>query len=578
MLVLGRSINPGGVVGPHTISTSGVTALKSKKSALWVIAALASGVGVAACGSSTTGGAGGGGGAAGSPDQVVTTTAAPTAPAAGLTWALPYEPQSIDPLHAYGEAENAVAANLCEGLVKVQPDLTTRPWLATPSRPNPKTFVYDIRPGVTFWDGKPLTADDVVYSLRRNIDPEQGSYYADYFRRVKSIDKTGPMQVTIKLTKPDALLWQVIGVLGAAITEKDFSQKAGDKLGTAKGGVMCTGPYKFAGWQTASSIRIVRNDGYWNKEAAAKNDGVTFRFLSDPAAATNALATGSVDGMYDLPTSGISRLQRSPGSVVLGANSYVHFLLPTESRSVLREAKVRQALALAIDRAAIAKTVYAGTAQPARTFVAPFVWGPDPKIRAIYENGAWRQVGEPKVDLDRAKALIAEAGATGKQITIGFPTGSYEEQMMLAIADAAKRIGLTVKLRGSSPESFANKYYDPKARVGLDAMYGPFSVDSPDPLGFYQIFLPETKSVYNYPHYTNPAAAGLLRRAWETYEPVERARLLSRAEEIIVKDLPFIPVTIPANTMYLKKGITGAVPTYAFMHSAWAAGIGSSGK
>ncbi|HET6509097.1 MAG TPA: ABC transporter substrate-binding protein [Baekduia sp.] len=542
-----------------------------KKSAAWMLVALASSAAVTACGSTK-------GAAAPDTGHLTTTTAAAVADAGDVTWALNYEPQSIDPIHAYAESESAVGANLCEALIHVNPDLTTSPGLATPSRPDPTTFVYDLRSGVKFWDGHPLTADDVVYSLRRNIEADQGSYYADYFRRVKSIEKTGPMQVTIKLTEPDSLLWQVMGVLGAAVVEKDYAQKAGDRLGTAKGGLMCTGPYKLDGWQPGSSIRLVRNDAYWNASARAKNRSITFRFLSDPSAATNALVTGTVDGMYDPPASGLSRLQRSPGTLTLGENTYVHFLLPTESKSVLRDVDVRKALSMAIDRQAIAKTVYAGTAQPARTFVTPFSWGPNAQIRKLYEDGAWRQAGEPKVDLDGAKALVEKAGASGRSITIGFPTGGFEEQLMLAVADAAKRIGLDVKLHGIAPEAYANIYFDPKARKGLDAIFGPFSVDSPDPMAFYLTFLPEIQSVYNYPRYSNASASKLLRRAWETYEPVERARLSVEAEEKIMADLPFIPLVIPATNLYMKKGITGAVPTYAFMHSAWAAGVGASGQ
>jgi peptide/nickel transport system substrate-binding protein len=108
-------------------------------------------------------------------------------PAAGriesFTWNLGAgEPASLDWVRNYSESENIVQANLCEGLMRQNSDFSISPGLAESSdQPDPRTAVYRIRKGVTFWDGSPLTADDVVFSLSRHRDPASGSYWATPF-------------------------------------------------------------------------------------------------------------------------------------------------------------------------------------------------------------------------------------------------------------------------------------------------------------------------------------------------------------------------------------------------------------
>ncbi len=114
----------------------------------------------------------------------LTDLATTTKPASGgldqATWDLPFgEPASIDPIKSFNYPENTVVANLCEGLMQVRPDFTVAPNLASKvEQPDATTYVYTLRDGVKFWNGDPMTADDVVYSVGRQLDPKEGSYWA----------------------------------------------------------------------------------------------------------------------------------------------------------------------------------------------------------------------------------------------------------------------------------------------------------------------------------------------------------------------------------------------------------------
>jgi len=496
-----------------------------------------------------------------------------------VKWAVNGEPSTLDPIYAYNFWDDQINANMCESLFRLNPDLTTSPLLANEARnPDPTTWVYDIRKGVKFWDGKELTAEDVAYSMNRNLDPDLGSFFAIYYSLVKDIRATGPYEVTVRLQKPDALWNQVLVVGGSAIVEKAWAEKQGKKLGTADGGLMCSGPYKLANWARGSGITLERNPDYWDPEGRALSDRIVFRFLEDRAAQTQALVGGDVDGMYLIDPSGLPRLRNSAGKLYFGRNFMLNFLIPTGRSSPMHDAKVRKALSLLVDRPAIVKNVYDGAAQPMRTMVTPTIWGSNDAVRKIYQPEWDASAIYAKPDVAKAKQLFEEAGSPKQPITLAFPTGGAEQQISEAVQSAAQSIGMNIRLKGYSLTGIANLYYDPKAqeKAGIDLLYSPFNVDTADPFGIYQLFIPDVHSIYNYSGYENPEVTRLLTRARETYDDVQRAKYTAGAEKILMDDLPMIPLVAPYVMSYFNNRVTGAPTSYSVYWSAWANRLGAS--
>jgi peptide/nickel transport system substrate-binding protein len=531
---------------------------------------LATAVGVAACGSTASSGQ----------SEIDFSVATPPAKSGvkEVTWGLNAEPSTLDPIYAYNFYDDQVIANTCESLYRLEPNLTRAPELATGARrTSPTTWVYDIRKGVKFWDGNELTAADVVYSLSRNLSPE--SYFNLYYTTVKNIRETGKYQVTVELTKPDALWNMVLPVTGSSIIEKAWAEKTGKAVGTAEGGLMCTGPYELTNWTRGSNITLTRNPNYWGKANRALSPKIVFHFLPNPTAQTEALVSGGIDGMFLIDPSGIPRLQASAGHVYFGRNLMLNYLIPTKSPSPLSDLKVRQALALLIDRPAIAKTIYHGAAQPMRTLVTPTIWGDNPKVRKIYEPewDALKMYASP--DLEKAKQLFQQAGSPSEPITLAFPTGGAEQQIAESVQSSAKQIGMNIALKGYTYTGIANLYFEPEAQVaaGIDLMYAPFNVDAADPFALYHTFIRSVHSVYNYGGYYNAKANQLLEEAQETYDDVQRAELTAAAEKIIMSELPFIPLVSPYVMAYLNESVTGTPTSYSVYWSSWANQLGAAG-
>src|SRR5579863_1063119 len=153
---------------------------------------------------------------------------------------------------------------MCESLLRQAPDGSLQPGLAAVSNPSPTTLVFTLRPGVTFWDGHPVTSADVVYSLDRAASPKLGGYYASRLDRFASVTATSPAQVTVKLTQPDYWLEGELASMPGLIIEKSFAAKEGKNYGTPAGSIMCTGAYMLKSWTPGAGVVAVRNPHYWN--------------------------------------------------------------------------------------------------------------------------------------------------------------------------------------------------------------------------------------------------------------------------------------------------------------------------
>lgn len=518
-------------------------------------------------------------------NSFVTTTPAAVGTVPKVDWNLFYEPTSLDPAHALNYTENEVLSNLCEPLVTLNPDFSYSPNLATYANPNPTTWIYTIRSGVKFWDGHPLTADDVAYSLNRNISSSVGSYYGDYFRYVKSIRQTGPLQVTVSLKSPDELFNQAMAIAAGAVTEKKFDEAHPKNLGSPSVGVMCTGPYTFTSWSPGQSLVIDKNENYWNKGTVTPKVGrIAFQFNATDSSQTNALTSGELQGMYEAPVSG-TRSLRASGNLYLGkslSQFVITMLLHNSGRAAnpVNDVRVRQALSLAMDRAAVAKTVFNGTAVPpaSRTLFAEPVY---PYGQKVFEQAQQKTLPSLDQDLTRAKALVKAAGSPTTPMVLAYVSDgpSYNVQLAQYIQASAQGIGLKITLKPLTTNAFNNIGFDPKADAGIDMLIQNWFNELPDPVQFYRLFTPGADgslNVFNYGKYQNAEVTADITKATRTADPTERARLVVAAQKQVMTDLPWIPLVDMANRLYMNKDLTGPPAAFVQMWYPWAAYLGAS--
>ncbi|MEZ0068138.1 peptide/nickel transport system substrate-binding protein [Streptacidiphilus sp. MAP12-20] len=497
-------------------------------------------------------------------------TPAATGDLTSFTWASYAEPLTLDYAMAFDYPSNTILSNVCESLMKWTPQLTEVPGLAQQaSNPNPTTWVYDLRPGVHFHDGSVMTADDVVYSLGRQTDPKVGAAWASVFQNVGSISRTGPLQVTVKLKSPDALFPQYMATAAGVVASEKAIKAAGANWGT--GSLDCTGPFKLGAWNKGQSVELDRFDGYWGTKA--KSGKVVFEFLTDPSARTNAMLTGSVDGGYLIPTESYQRLRDSGvGTLYFGDSLSTVNVNVTNMKGVLGDARVRQALSLALDRAGFVKQGLAGNGKVTGALSGRTAWT---GASADTLKTAFDELPSTQPDLAKAKELIKEAGATGKTITVATSAiGQDVSLMATAVQAAGTEIGLNVQVKTIAPNAFSALFTDPKARVGIDLFPETYYLSVTDPMDLLANF--QTGNYQNYPGYSNPAYDKLVRQATATYDRAQRLAIEAKLQQIAVNQNLWIPAAEWPTALFMNKRITGAPTTVSYLYYPWAADVGAA--
>ncbi|TDD30492.1 ABC transporter substrate-binding protein [Kribbella turkmenica] len=491
-----------------------------------------------------------------------------------VTWALRSEPTTLDSGRAVGGDSWSVLANVCESLVYQQPDGRTVPALAeSVSRPDDRTYVFTLRHGVRFFDGKLVTAEDVVFSLNRSRNPETGSFFAGYTDRVSSIEKTGADQITIKLSKPDAIFYQMLSTPLGHILQKSYTQSRGTAYGTATGGVMCTGAYRVEDWRKGDSITLEPNPDWWNRANRPQlTQQAKFVFLSDGSTLTSALLNGDVDGTFFPAATAIPRLKQSTdGTVYFGPSSLLHSLVVAHSGGILADPKLRQAVAEIIDYKGIVRTAFQSAAEPLRAIAPPGSWGTQ---QAVYRP-AYDALRQPEQDLDGARRLILESGVTNPALTLAVPGWLPEYRTFgETFQSDARKAGLTVKLQLLQKADFLALFGDKSARAKVDLFYTDYFASIPDPTELYTQLGTGGGSI-NYSGYRNAEVTQLLEQARATADDAQRAELTVKAQGLIMKDRPWIPFASPYQLLYLNKRLGGAVNrSPAFMYWPWLPDVG----
>ncbi|MFC4508077.1 MULTISPECIES: ABC transporter substrate-binding protein [Streptomyces] len=507
--------------------------------------------------------------------KLTSTTARATGDIDQLTWNLSTgEPDVIDPANAATYSGGTVVDNLCDPLVRVRADYSTEPNLASLKQASPTRLVMSIRNDVRFWDGSKLTAEDVAYSLNRSADPSRIVGFV--FEKVKSIKVTGPYEVTVDFKQPDELFAKEMGAIAGVVVQKKFAQAAGKKLGTAAGGLMCSGPFELKSWKSGDSITMTRNDHYWNDDYRARPAKAKFTFISDSTALAQALDAGEIDGAYELSPSSIPALEKSSmGTLRFGPSTQSLSLDVARAGGPLADTRLRRALQTIVDRDALAKVVYKGAATPNYARINSTTWEQDG--RAIYQKAYDRFVKERAHDEAEAKRLVGESSYDGTKIVLAYEGGNQAHaQIAQLVQQQAKQAGLEIELQPMQSLEFAQAQYDASKRDGVDLMLNSAfnGVQDPvEPTGF--VYLPG--SVYNYTGYDNPKVTRLISEIRASFDVKERARLFVKAQDIYEGDNTGIPLLSTNTVSFLNKDLTGAVTSFAYWSMPSMALIGSVG-
>jgi peptide/nickel transport system substrate-binding protein len=273
--------------------------------------------------------------------------AATPSPGGTLTIAVPDEPPGLDPTTSPAAAiARLVYNNLLEGLVKLnmQGDivraLAERYMVSTDG----KEYTFTLRRGVKFHNGRPLTADDVKYTLERNRDPQTGHPHRDYYEDIQTIEVIDAHTVRIALQKPSAMFIFNLARANSAIIAREAVERQ-------KSHPVGTGPFQFVEWVRGDRITLTRFPDYY-ESGMPYLDKVIFRFIQDPSAQVAALRAGDVDVIgVGLSPEGAVELKADPQfRVIEGLTTTDVIVAMQNSKPPFSDLRVRKAITYAINR------------------------------------------------------------------------------------------------------------------------------------------------------------------------------------------------------------------------------------
>lgn len=490
-----------------------------------------------------------------------------------IDWALSEEPNSLDPDRANGGDSDAVIANVCEGLFRMQTDLSVEPWLAeSVQQPDDVTFVLGIRSGVTFHSGRDMTADDVVWSLERHSRPESGE--SDEFSNITAIEKTGDMEVTLTLEEPDPQLeYRMAGGAGI-ILDSEVASAQGQDYGTAGSEDACTGPYVLDEWNVGSNLSISRYDDYWHTDGRALSESVTFTW-GDETTVANMVRAGNVDGTFLAEPTLVPTIEDVEGmSIYYGASTGAEKLIPTD-RGNATDPRIRKALSLAMDRQGIVTAGLQGIGEPWKSPAGPGAWGyARDTFEAAYDAIEGVPVSPEEADIEQAKELVAEAGVPDGPIVVASNGTQLRNVIANATVSAGEQIGLDVEVRMYSDAEYGELFSSPEARADVDFVSDDWYLSKPEALGLYDNLLPGESS--NYLGYEGDEYVELYKKAAAIYEEDERAGVVSELQALALDEMLWIPLASAPITLVLDDALTGAPTSFVYRTYPWAAGIGAA--
>ena len=308
----------------------------------------------------------------------------------------PANPSSLDPATGGAGSDHAYLWTMYDTLVEWDYEtLKPKPGLASWSFPDPRTMVLVIKPGITFHDGTPLDAQAVKFNLDRGRGDARSNIKAD-LSSIASVEASGPLQVTVKLARPDAALPAILSDRAGMMASPKAVQEFGNEHDRKPVGA---GPWKFVSWADNQKIVVTRNEKYWRNDRGFL-DGIEFSIIPELSTGLRSVVAGQNDMAYSLPPRLKPIVEKAKNlRLATGPTLYCLQIYLNLAKKPLDNVKVRQAFQYAINREEISETAFHGQATPLLVPYPKTSWAYAPDLADYYTYYP-----------EKAKALLAEAG------------------------------------------------------------------------------------------------------------------------------------------------------------------------
>lgn len=475
--------------------------------------------------------------------------------AATLKMAYDADPVSLDPHEQLSGGTLQLSHMTFDPLVRWDKKLGFEARLAEKwERVDDLTMRFHLRKGVKFHSGNTFTAKDVEFTFNRLRESADFKGVFAPFSELKVIDD---YTIELKTEKPFPLILNNLTYLfpmdskfysgnDANGEPKDKLVKHGNTFASRQ--LSGTGPYTVTYRQQGVKVEFDRNGNYWDTQSPGNVDKIVLTPIKEAPTRVAALLSGDIDFIAPVPSTDHKRIEsnKKVDLVTMGGTRIITFQMNQERVEAFKDARVRQAVAYAINQQGIVKKIMRGFATPAAQ-MSP--WG------YLGHNEALK----PRYDLKKAKQLMKEAGyEDGFTVTMMAPNNRYvnDEKIAQAVASMLAKIKITVDLK-TLPKAQYWGEFDARA---ADMMMIGWHADTEDSNNFFEFLTacPDTETglgQYNSGNYCNPEADKLMKQANTETSPKKRAQMMQKIEQMLYDDAAFIPLHWQNLAWAARKGV-----------------------
>ncbi len=425
-----------------------------------------------------------------------------------ITIGMQLEPPNLDPTGGAAAAiDEVVYSNVFEGLTRFGSDGSVNPGLAShwDISEDGLTYTFYLQEGVMFHDGTSFTAEDAVFSLDRARAEGSTNAQAALFASIATTEAVDDATFVVTLSEPNgSFLFNMAWGDAVMVAPESAETNATNPVGT--------GPFMFSEWVQGDRVELVRNEDYWAAPVALER--ATFQFISDPNAAFAAMMAGDVDAFPVFPApETLAQFEANPMfNVIVGSTEGETILSTNNMADNLSDVRVRQAIAHAINRQDIIDGAMFGYGTPIGTHFAPH----NPDYLDL--------TGLSEFNPDRARELLAEAGAEGITLRLMLPPPAYARRGGEIVASQLRDVGIDVEISNLEWAQWLEQVFR-----GRDFDLTIVSHTEPADIGIY------AREDY-YFQYQNPEFNAVMDELNLTTDPADRTALLHQAQTIISED------------------------------------------
>jgi peptide/nickel transport system substrate-binding protein len=480
-------------------------------------------------------------------------------------------PNNLDLRVGTDAQSERVGGQIFDALVKKDEHYELRPWLATSwEQPDALTWVFHLRDGVRFHDGRPLEAADVAYSIQSLIDGSIVTAKGGNFAAVDRAEARDRLTVVVKMKRPDAgLLFNMSDGLFGVVP-----RGSGKDFGLHPVG---SGPFKFVSAVQDKEVIVERNHDYWADgvnamtavtAGAQRIERIRFTVVPDTITSALELKKGSADLASNVVTLDMIHTLEAESNLKVesGAGSPVIYVTFNVTDTLLKDKRVRQAVSCAIDRQAIVDAIWRGQARLANTLLPTGHWA----------AATDAELAQYPPDVARAQRLLEEAGfPAGKdgvrmRLTMKTSTDETTRLMAVVLQQQLRAAGITLEIRSAE---FGTFYADvTKGAFQIYALRWIGSNEDPDIFRYAYGSGSFPPKGGNRGRYSNARVDALLAKASATSDRAGRERDYVEVQQILAEELPGIPLWYPNNEVVHTRRIVNVRPrasgTFDFLREA----------